>query len=468
MQSSIFDVADQYLDSTAIITENSRHISYKELLDRADPFAGNIKNRCVTLIICQNCLEPLVGYVGLIRAGVVPLMVNSGIKSESLKDILEAFKPEYIYCPTENADTVEEAETVLAYDNYSLLKTNYKINYSLHDDLALLLATSGSTGMPDMVRLSYDNIWSNTNSIAESLEISRSDRAITTMPMSYSYGLSIINTHLFKGASIILTEATLMEKRFWNLLKDCSATTFGGVPFIYEMLKKLRFEKMELPSLKYITQAGGKLNRDINEEFADQCTAKSIGFYVMYGQTEATARMSYLPRKYMQKKAGSIGIPIPGGRFWLEDQDGNVVEADDSLGEIIYQGDNVSLGYAKSSTDLCKGNDNNGILRTGDMGKRDDEGFYYVVGRKSRFLKIFGHRANLDQIEQLLISEGHECVCGGIDDKLKILITNKDAVEDVKKIMAAKTTINRAGYKVEYIDKIPRNQAGKVLYSALK
>jgi long-chain acyl-CoA synthetase len=467
MQANIFKNSDVCLDGTAVITEKSRHISYKELWGQADQLARRIEKRCLTVIVCKNNLESIVGYIGLTRAGIVPLMVNFGIKIESLRDILIKFKPEYIFLPTENINDVKEARAVSVFGDYSLLQTDYQIDYSIHDDLALLLATSGSTGSPDMVRLSYGNIWSNTNSIVESLGISYTDRTITTMPMSYSYGLSIVNTHLFKGASIILTDATLMEKRFWSLIKDCNATTFGGVPFIYEMLKKLRFEKMELPCLKYITQAGGKLNQKMIEEFARICSTKSIAFYVMYGQTEATARMSCLPWKYIGGKTGSIGYPIPGGSFYLEDQNGNILEDDDILGEIVYQGDNVSLGYAKNCDFLCKGDENRGVLHTGDLGKRDRDGFYYIVGRKSRFLKIFGNRVSLDQVEQLIKSAGYECACGGVDDRLKIFVTDVDTVKDVKNIMTTKTTINRSGYIVELIDEIPRGHSGKVLYSSL-
>jgi len=467
MQLGIFDEKSERFDDLAIIIDETTKISYKELWKEADDFARCIKERCLIVIVCKNCIESIIGYVGLIRARFVPLLVNSDIKKESLLDILKSFKPKYILMPTEEVGSVFQVKPESTYGNYSLLKTDYHIDYSINDQLALLLATSGSTGRPDMVRLSYGNIWSNTNAISESLNISSIDRAITTMPMSYSYGLSIINTHLFKGASIILTEATLMEKPFWNLIKDCEATTFGGVPFIYEMLKKLRFEKIQLPKLKYLTQAGGKLSQEMIEEFAKICSLKPIKFYVMYGQTEATARMSCLPDKYLPEKAGSIGFPIPGGRFWLEDSKGKVIEEEDTVGEIIYQGKNVFLGYANGSDDLSKGNENNGVLRTGDLAKFDREGFYYIVGRKSRFLKVFGHRVSLDKIEELVASAGYECVCGGADDKLRVFVTNKNVIEEVKTIISTQTTVNRSGFMVEHIDKIPRSESGKILYSSL-
>jgi acyl-CoA synthetase (AMP-forming)/AMP-acid ligase II len=233
------------------------------------------------------------------------------------------------------------------------------------------------------------------------------------------------------------------------------------------MLKKLRFENMNLSSLKYITQAGGKLSIELSAEFADICANKGIEFYVMYGQTEATARMSYLPWEYANTKAGSIGIAIPVGKFWLEDENGNVIKNNDTIGELIYQGDNVTMGYAKSCFDLQNDDENNGILRTGDLAKMDSDGFYYITGRNNRFLKIYGNRVNLDEIEELIRTAGYDCVCTGTDDNLKIYITEPDEKDRIVSYIAKRTGINRAGFSFVHIDKIPRNDSGKVRYSAL-
>jgi long-chain acyl-CoA synthetase len=288
------------------------------------------------------------------------------------------------------------------------------------------------------------------------------------LPMSYTYGLSIINSHLLKGCSIILTKKTLMDKAFWGLLKTKEATTFGGVPYVYEMLKKLRFSRMELPSLKILTQAGGKMDPDLTREFATICEQKGIRFFIMYGQTEATARMSYLPSEYAISKAGSIGSAIPGGKFWLEDDSGNIIAGSDTIGELVYKGDNVTMGYAASCRDLCKGDENGGILRTGDMAKRDADGFYYIVGRKKRFLKLFGNRVNLDEVEQLIKGLGFSCVCAGEDDHLRIYTSDIENQAAIKNFVSERTGIHSSGFDVLYIESIPRNEAGKVIYSALK
>jgi acyl-coenzyme A synthetase/AMP-(fatty) acid ligase len=463
----LYNDLEKYSSNIAIITEQSEQISYKELLDAADSIGSRIKKRCLVFAVCRNCFESVAGYIGFMRAGAVLALISDTIDNILFANLLEAYKPEYIYLPAEKSGLEINCTTVFSYGSYTLLKTDCNIDYTLHDDLALLLSTSGSTGSQKFVRQSYRNINSNAEAIVRYLEITSVDRSITTMPMSYTYKLSIINSHLLQGASIILTEATLMDRCFWETIKENNTTTFGGVPYVYEMLKKLRFGQMNLPHLKYITQAGGKLSRELSVEFADICKQKGMRFYTMYGQTEATARMSYLPWEYARTKAGSIGIAIPGGEFWLEDEKGNVIEKSDTQGELVYKGDNVTLGYAVSCLDLCKGDENGGILYTGDVAKRDTEGFYYIVGRKKRFLKMFGNRVSLDEIEQLVRAAGHDCACAGTDDNMKIYVTTLDDKDWIRRYITKCTGINQSGFAFVHIEEIPRNESGKVLYSAL-
>lgn len=463
-----YEDLDRYSGCQALITEQGQVIRYEDLLVLTDRIVARIKDRCLIFILCRNCFEAVAGYLGFLRIGAVSMLLDDDINDLFLNKLIENYKPEYIFMPTEKMNLNTNYVEIETFGSYSLCKTNFDIDYLLNNDLALLLTTSGSTGSQKFVRLSYKNLNNNAEAIAHYLGITDSDSPITTLPMNYSYGLSIINSHLLKGASLILTEATLMERHFWQKITDYKATTFGGVPYTYEILKKLRFEQMDIPSIKYITQAGGKLNQKLSEYFADVCTQKGIRFYVMYGQTEATARMSYLPCEYVRAKAGSIGKPIPGGAFWLEDDDLNVIQENDALGEIVYQGPNVSLGYAENCYDLSKGDENKGILRTGDIAKRDNDGFYYIVGRKNRFLKIYGNRVNLNEVEQLLKANGHECVCSGFDDNLIIHVTNPESIHEVRSCIVKYTGINRMGVTVKWAKKIPRNKSGKIIYSALQ
>ncbi|MED1873009.1 AMP-binding protein [Brevibacillus borstelensis] len=465
---NFFDQIEMFAESTAVITDKSEHILYRELLDKADELKKHLDGRCLVFCICENNLAALTGYLGFLRASAVSVMISSSMDSTLLENLVKTYLPQYIWAPKDNCAAKMGYQVVYEFDHYVLLRTGFNVTHSLHADLALLLTTSGSTGSPKLVRLSYKNITSNAESIAHYLRITSADRPITSLPMHYSYGLSIINSHLLRGCSIILTNKTLMDKAFWELLKNHNATTFGGVPYTYEMLKRLRFARMELPSLAVLTQAGGKLSLELCEEFASICEAKNIRFFVMYGQTEATARMSYLPDGYTKTKVGSIGIPIPGGEFWLEDEQGRKITEIGTVGELVYKGENVSMGYANGPEDLVKGDENGGILHTGDLARFDSDGFYYIVGRKKRFLKLFGNRINLAEVEELLLAYGHDCACAGEDDKMKVFITDKERQDEVYRLVSEKTGVHRTGFVVIPVDVIPRNESGKVLYSQLE
>ncbi len=465
---AFWDVLDQYGARTALISQKGRAVSYNEMLQLADQIGQAVGTRCLVFSMCRNCMDSVAGYIGFLRHHIVPVMVAEQIAPELLTNLLEAYHPSYFYLPIECTALVPCGTAVWSGEDYTLLQLDYEQDYKLADELALLLTTSGSTGSPKLVRQSVRNIEVNTRSIVEYLDITENDRAITTLPMSYTYGLSIIQTHLAQGAAVILTDATLMDKCFWRLVREQEATTFGGVPYIYEMLKKLRFAQMNLPSLRYLTQAGGKLSKELAEEFSEICMQKGIRLIVMYGQTEATARMAYLPWEYAQNKAGSMGIAIPGGAFQLVDTDGNVIAEPEIVGELVYTGENVTLGYAQDRFDLVKSDENHGVLYTGDMAKRDVDGFYYIVGRKKRFLKLFGTRINLDEVESLLRQQDVECACTGVDDHMDIYITNAGQIEHVKNCIKKYTSINYSGFQVHTIDAIPRNESGKVAYTQLR
>lgn len=457
----------EYNDKIALVTADRMSISYKQLVEIMNMITEPMKTRKLIFLVCGNNVESVCFYLGCLNKGIVPVLINNAMTKTLYQMLLESYKPAYIAMPKGwNAD--ETMTSLLSYNSYELLATNFNVDYEIDEELALLLTTSGSTGSPKLVRQSYKNINHNAKSIANYLEITAEERALTTMPMSYTYGLSIMNSHLLKGATIILNEYTLMNKEFWQLLKEEKATTFGGVPYIYEMLKKLRFSKMDLPSLRYMTQAGGKLSKEMADEFNVICENKGIKLIVMYGQTEATARMAYLPWEKAKEKVGSMGIAIPGGKFSLIDEEGQEILEAHKVGELVYTGDNVTLGYAESYKDLNKGDENQGVLLTGDMAKRDEDGFYYIVGRKKRFLKLFGNRINLDEVEGLLRREGYECVCVGEDDRMKIYSTSEDNSDQIRSFISKITHIHSSAFEIYYISEIPRNEAGKILYSALR
>jgi len=461
---------DGFADNIAITTEEGNKITYDELAGKGLRLIEKIGKRCLVFVLCRNEKGALLGYTAFLHSGIVPVMLEANLEKTLLASLMKCYNPDFLWLPVEMSSDFNHCKCVYETWSYALLKTKNEIVYPLYENLALLLTTSGSTGSPKLVRQSYDNVRANTESIADYLSLDANELPITTMPMSYTYGLSIINTHLWVGAPVLLTQKTLMQKDFWRQMRDCGVTSFGGVPYIYEMLDKLRFFQMQLPALHTMTQAGGKLSPELHKKFAEYAIANKKRFIVMYGQTEATARMSWLPHEKSLEKYGSMGIAIPGGEFSLIDVDGNEITKPEVVGELVYKGANVTLGYAECGEDLIKEDERGGVLQTGDMAKRDSDGYYYIAGRKKRFLKIYGSRVNLDETERLLNSEfvEVECACGGVDDKMAVYITNGKAADSVIKYLVEKTRLNHKAFEVIPVGKIPRNDSGKVLYSKLE
>ena len=458
----------KYKNKIALIEDNGIELTYNDLVRDVKDLSNYIGDRCLCFILCENSIGSILGYVTCIQNKIVPLMLNSNIDDELLLKLLEMYKPKYVYLPNGRELPISTSLLDKKFYGYVLRKTSYENGYSLHKELALLLTTSGSTGSPKFVRQSYKNIESNTKSIVEYLHLDENERPVTSLPMNYTYGLSVINSHLMVGATICITNKTFMQKEFWNFVKEQKVTSIAGVPYNYEILDKLRFTRMDLPNIKTMTQAGGKISIELHKKFAEYAYENNKKFVVMYGQCEATARMSYLPPERALDKIGSMGIAIPGGKLHLKDVDGSNIYEPDKEGELVYEGDNVTLGYAESGDDLIKGNERNGFLETGDIAKFDKDGYYYITGRKKRFLKVFGNRVNLDELERLI--KGHfniELAIGGVDDKVTVFVLNDDKNNEIKKFIEETTKLNHTAFNFKIIDSIPHNDSGKVLYNEL-
>ena len=459
----------RYYDNIAVIDDMNNQFTYKDLNAEANCLAETIGDRCLVFILCDNCIGSLIGYVSFINNRIVPVMLSSNLEKSMLENLIELYLPKYIWSPNRLAEDFSQFDVIYSAFDYSLFKTGFDIEFRLFDDLALLLTTSGSTGSPKFVRQSYSNIRSNTDSIVEYLRLDESERPITTLPMNYTYGLSIINSHLDVGATILLTNKGVVQREFWSFFKEFGATSFGGVPYTYEMLDKLRFTRMSLPSLKTMTQAGGKLTPELHEKYALFAAANNLNFVVMYGQCEATARMGYLPPSKAVEKKGSMGIAIPGGQFRLIDNNGDEITSANTTGELVYEGPNVTLGYANCGDDLIKGDERNGVLVTGDMAQFDSDGYYYIVGRKKRFLKVYGNRVNLDEVDRMIESKYDiEVACAGIDDHMYIFVTNDLNSEEIIEYVSHCTKLHSSAFIVKTISSIPYNDSGKVLYSELE
>lgn len=415
---------DTYGSRLAVIADDGTRLTYCELAERVAARAKELQRGVLQFCLCTNTIDSIVEYLACLEAGAPVVMLDASKDAEMIANLRKIYKPGETIC---------------------------------HPNLALCLTTSGSTGSPKLVRLTKRNILANAESIAEYLQIDENERPITMLPMYYSYGLSIINSHLLKGATILLTASTFAQREFWNFLKENEATSMSGVPYTWEMLRRLRFMRMDLPSVRTMTQAGGKLNAEIALEYIRWAKGVNKQFIVMYGQTEATARMSYLPWEKAEEKYASIGVAIPGGTFSLAED-----------GELIYQGENVSMGYAECAEDLLKGDENHGVLHTGDMARVDEDGFYYITGRKKRFVKVWGNRCNLDQVEQLVKPITTTCACAGVDDHITVFVTKEGLEKEIKDLLASKTGLNPIAFTVRVIEAIPVKDSGKIDYPLLQ
>ena len=364
---------NRYALRTALILEDGTNITYKQLMGRIDKFAKQLQGNTVAVLMSQNSVDFIVAYLACLKKEVIPLLISEKASKEYINMIAEQYDAGYILLGEKNVLTRRKRET----------------NIKIHSDLALLLATSGSMGNIKYVKLSKKNLISNIKSVCDALNISETDRAITSLPLNYTYGLSVLNTHLYKGASIVITGRSVISTDFWNLVKKENVTTFSGVPFIYESIYKLSIFNYEFPSLKVLTQAGGKLSEKLQVYFGGIARRKGLDFYIMYGQTEATARMTVLSADLILNKLGSVGTAIPGGKIDIID------------GEVIYYGENVCMGYAQKIEDLSKGDENRGILHTKDAGYMKN-GYLYLEGRLDRVIKINGIRINLQDCENII------------------------------------------------------------------
>ena len=464
---SVWNLAEH--GARTALVERGREISYADLASACDSIAEKVPARSLVFMLASNASGSVAGYLAFMNAGAVPLLLDEGINAELLAGLMDVYAPEYLWVPDSQVPLFSSCRKEFGLWDYSLLATGAKPPCELHPDLAVLVSTSGSTGTPKLVRLSARNIAANTASIVEYLGITADERAISSLPASYVYGMSVLHTHISVGATVVLTDATCYSGGFWKLFDECGCTSFAGVPFMYEMLAKLRFTKGErAQTLRTMTQAGGHLSRELQEQFASFAQRRDIDFVVMYGASEATARMSYLPPARALDKLGSIGVPVPGGRFQIVDEDGSEVPRGQA-GELVYFGDNVSLGYSTCAADLAKPDENRGRLLTGDVARCDEDGFYFVVGRKKRFIKILGKRTGLDEVEELVKERFGiaDVACGGVDDLLGVFVAADVDPAAISSFVHETIEVNEKMIAVRPIGEIPKNSAGKTLYAQL-
>lgn len=461
----LLDIDKKPLDALAAIDTDGNRLSYGEIIDLSERIEHLIPSRSLTFILTKNNVGGIAWVMATILSGSVPLILSAHTEPKLLQNLLETYRPQYVCCPEGMAF---EGICISESKGYRLMSLpNEKA--VLNNELSHLLPTSGSTGSPKLVRHKYDNIEAAGLNISTFFELTDADRPLMVLPLHYTMGLSMIFSHFKVGATVLITDRSMTDPVFWKFMKEEKATSFTGVPYSYEILDKMRFTRMKLPDLKLLTQGGGKMPRELNLKFAEYCRDNGKKWIATYGQSEGTARMAWLPPQYAISKMGSIGIAVPNGQLSLRNPEGSFITTPSGTGEMCYAGRNVTMGYARCREDLMLGDERNGFLPTGDIAYRDEDGFYFIQGRMGRFLKIFGNRIGLDECEQIVKAAiSCEAACTGNDELLIAYITDERESETAKVALVEATHLPANVIEIRVTDSLPKNEAGKILYSKLK
>lgn len=438
-------------DHTALILENFL-ISYTDLAAQADKFCAEISSglpgavkRPLILIEAVNAPESIIAYLGALRAHWPAILVAEGAAGDESR-IVQTYRP--------NVIVRRAAGWQPAYASADPVE--------MHPDLAVLLSTSGTTGAAKLVRLSRQNIADNAAAIADYLNVTPDDRAMTLLPFHYSYGMSVLHIHLLRGAGLVLTEGSLIDPELRALAMRMDVTSLALVPTQFELLDTLSW----LPRLRYITQAGGRLDPVLAQRFADKAAAEGWQLFIMYGQTEAAPRMSYVPPQDAQKWFHTIGRPLNGGRFRLLDEAGQEIAGAGTAGELVYEGSNVMLGYALNRADLAAPAGPS-ILHTGDIAERLENGYFRITGRAARFIKLFGLRVGLDEVETQLRAEGSRVYVTGSDKRLVVFVQDDADLTKLRDRISVLYHLPQSVILVAPIGAVPLLPSGKVDYGAL-
>ncbi|SFB02365.1 Acyl-CoA synthetase (AMP-forming)/AMP-acid ligase II [Amycolatopsis marina] len=411
-------------------------------------------------------LPSVLRYVAAVDSGRAITLIDPTLDTDVLGGLVHRFRPAAVL-----AADAEPPNGYVARDGHWVRESAEHV--APHPDLAVLLPTSGSTGNPKLVRLSRNALSSNAEAIADVLDIDGDEVAPTSLPLHYSYGLSVLNSHLVRGATVVIEPAGLLDRGFWDSVTEHRATSLAGVPYHYEMLHRLRFRPEKYPSLHSLTQAGGSLRAELVAEFDELMRAVDGRLFVMYGQTEAAPRMATVPAEMLAEKLGSAGSALPGGALSILRDDGVETTHPKIVGEVVYRGPNVMMGYAESAAELAEGDRMDGRLETGDLGYLDEDGFLFVTGRLKRIGKIFGNRVSLDDLELAVqaASVGIDLVAAvPAGDRVTLFAegADRDTCKAAARALADRLHLHTSGFDVRPIDAVPLLASGKIDYCSLE
>ncbi|WP_022910844.1 AMP-binding protein [Aestuariimicrobium kwangyangense] len=373
--------------------------------ERARLLPDSLDGRCLVHVRMERTLDAIIGYLAVLEAGHVALVLGPGQPGQAAR--------------TEQVVATYPADLDLVPGGFDWVGDPRGPRHLLHPDLTVLLSTSGSTGSPKLVRLSRENLRANARGIVAALGLTADDRGITSLPLHYCYGLSVLHAHLVAGASLVIDDGSPVEPEFWSTVRERGVTNVALVPHSAQWLADSALLDSGFPDLRMLTQAGGRLPARSISQLAAAASSTGCEVRVMYGQTESTARITIGPPGCAERHPDSVGRAVPGTGLRL---DLSVPEADGpGVGELVVTGPSVMLGYAEHADDLALGRMQH-ELRTGDLATIDDHGFVRIVGRRRNFAKLMGLRVDLDRLEQLLGEQGHEVVVTGDDTGLRIAV----------------------------------------------
>ncbi len=453
--------------------EAGKWLSYSELRHRVVARAAELgPAKKLILMFASNTAACFIDLLAALEGKHTLSLLDPTLPESQAGPLLRSYAPDLIIgidCPALRIAThLAGARDLGGSAGLRTIAVGTSSDGDLHPDLALLLSTSGSTGSPKFVRLSAHNIRSNADAIVQALRIKPADRVLAYLPVHYSFGFSIVSSHLLAGASLVPTSASIASLDAWRLCREQACTALPGVPSHFDILRRLDLDRLNVPALSCLMQAGGRMAPGTVEYFARKMADRGGRLYVMYGQTEASPRMTTLPAERIFEAMDSVGPALPGGRIEIHDHTGRALPLGE-IGEVVYFGPNVMMGYALSRQDLSRGSELIDGLHTGDLGFLDQRGYLRLTGRANRYAKVHGLRVSLDEIESLVRRNGPVAAIARDENRILVLVEGAEDSQsaEIQNALANALRLNPSSISVRGIAAMPLKANGKTDYSKL-
>lgn len=446
-------------DFIAIADDKGNKITYKALLNEAEILSAYIEERSIVFILCDHHIETVKFLYEVFCINRIPLLLSSDINEELFIKLIEKYKPNYIYCKNKYKIKKYNFIKKIKLDNHILFKTGTK-KHKVSPDLALLLSTSGTTGSEKLVKLSYDNLLDNIKHASQKLNVKSGQKGITPLPLNHIYGLDFCFWHWYCGATLMITEESILSNKFQEFYVNQKINNFAATPYVYKILHKIRFwDANKIENLHFAMSAGEQMSRDDQKELVSIMENK---FWISYGQTECSYMITAMNFEKENMKLGSVGKALENMELTI----------DNKSGELIVKSKSVCMGYTNCIAQLAKGDENHGIIHTGDQVYVDNDGCIYLRGRLTRYVKVLGKRVCLDDVERYLEENYRnlDVACIGVDNQIIIFYTNFEAILE-KEIPMLLDRVMRIPHKFiscNYLIEIPRSDTGKIRYAELE